>query len=74
MVRSHPPATCLTSLARADVAAQGASLVNFRVEHPNVASVQRMLRVLDLDVTVTRAERAGLVADIDGPRGRVELR
>lgn len=54
--------------------AQGASLVDLRVEHPDVEGVRRMLRVLDLDVPVTRAARAGLVAVIDGPRGRVELR
>jgi hypothetical protein len=55
-------------------AAPGASLVDFRVEHPDVAGVRRMLRVLDLDVAVTRAERAALVAVVEGRRGRVEVR
>jgi hypothetical protein len=55
-------------------AAQGASLVDFHVEHPDVAGVQRMMRALDLDVTVTRAESAALVAIIESRRGRVELR
>lgn len=55
-------------------AAHGASLVSLRVEHPDVVEVQRMLRALDLDVAVTRAERAVLVAVIEGRRGRVELR
>ena len=55
-------------------AAPGASLVGFRVEHPDVDGVQRMLRVLDLDVTVSRAVRAALIAVIESPRGRVELR
>ena len=55
-------------------AARGASLVDLRVEHPDVEGVQRLLRVLDLHVTVTRAELAALVAVLEGPRGRVELR
>jgi hypothetical protein len=49
-------------------------LVDFRVEHPDVAGVRRMLRVLDLDVAVTRADRAALVAVVEGRRGRVEVR
>lgn len=60
----HPSAT----------AAQGASLVEFRIEHPDLARVERMLRLLELDVPVTRAERPGLVAIIQGTHGRVELR
>lgn len=55
-------------------AAQGASLVAFHVEHPDVEGVRRMVRTLDLDVAVVRAERAALVAVIDGRRGRIELR
>jgi hypothetical protein len=55
-------------------AAHGASLVDFRMEHPAVAEVQRMLHVLGLDVAVTWGERPSLVAVIEGPHGRVELR
>jgi hypothetical protein len=55
-------------------AAQGASLVSFHVEHHGATGVQRMLRALGLDVTVVPANRAALVAVIDSPRGRVELR
>ena len=55
-------------------AAQGASLVSFHVEHDDATGVQRMLRALGLDVTVVPANRAALVAVIDSPRGRVELR
>jgi hypothetical protein len=55
-------------------ASQGASLVDFRVEHPDPEGVGRMLRALDLDVAVTRAQYVALVAVIDGRRGRVELR
>jgi hypothetical protein len=55
-------------------AAQGASLVSFHVEHHDATGVQRMLRALRLDVAVVPANRAALVAVIDSPRGRVELR
>ena len=55
-------------------AAQGASLVSFHVEHPDAAGVRAMMRALGLDVTVVAAEDAALVAIIDCPCGRVELR
>jgi len=58
----------------AQTAPRGASLVAFRLEHPDVAEVQRMLTALDLDVPVTRGNHPALVATIEGPRGRVELR
>ena len=51
-----------------------ATLVDLHVEHPDVEGVRRMLRALDLDVQVIRAERAALVAVIEGRHGRVELR
>ncbi len=52
----------------------GATLVEFRIEHPDAERVRRMLRVLDLDVTVAAAEAPALVAIIDGLHGRVQLR
>lgn len=55
-------------------AARGATLADLRVEHPDAVGVRRMLRALDLDVAVARADRAAVVAVIEGPRGRVELR
>lgn len=55
-------------------AAQGATLVDFHVEHPDVVGVRRMFRALDLDVPVTPAETAALIAIIEGRQGRVELR
>jgi hypothetical protein len=58
----------------ADSAAHGATLVDLRVEHPDVEKIGRMLRALDLDVPVSAAESAAIVAVIEGPRGRVELR
>jgi hypothetical protein len=55
-------------------AALGATLAAFHVEHPDVVGVRRMLRALDLEMAVTRAERAALVAVLEGRYGRVELR
>ena len=55
-------------------AAQGAKLVDLRAEHPEAAEAVRMLAALGLPLPVTRAERPALVATIEGPRGRVELR
>ena len=55
-------------------AARGATLVDLRIEHPDVSDVTRMLRALELDVAVTHAKRPGLVAFIEGRHGLVELR
>lgn len=55
-------------------AAKGASLVSLRAEHPDPARVEHLLRTVGLDLAVTRGARPALVAVIDSPRGRVELR
>lgn len=55
-------------------AAQGASLVGLRAEHPDSAGVARLLHQLGLELPVRSAERPALIAIIDCPRGRVELR
>jgi hypothetical protein len=55
-------------------AARGASLVSLRAEHPNAVTVQRMLRELEVELPVVRGPQPVLIAVIDGPRGRVELR
>lgn len=55
-------------------ATHGATLVDLHLEHPDVASIEGTLRALDLDVSVTAAQSAAIVAVIDGRRGRVELR
>jgi hypothetical protein len=54
--------------------ATGASLVGLRAEHPDPGRVSGLLRKLDLDLPVRRGRSAQLIAIIDGPRGRVELR
>jgi hypothetical protein len=55
-------------------ATPGASLVGLRAEHPNPQPAQDALKRLGLELRVDRGTRAGLVATIDSPRGRVELR
>ena len=58
----------------ARTAAQGATLVSLRAEHPDVRGVRTMLRHLELDLPLKRGPNPVLIAIIDGPRGRVELR
>ena len=58
----------------ARTAAQGASLIALRAEHPDAQRVQRLLRELGLDLPVQKGATPALVAIIDAPRGRVELR
>jgi len=58
----------------ANTAAPGASLIALRAEHPDAQRVQRLLRELGLDLPVQSGATPALVAIIDSPRGRVELR
>ena len=55
-------------------AAKGATLTALRAEHPDAARVQKMLDALGLDLKVSQASAPAIVATIDSPRGRVELR
>jgi Glyoxalase-like domain len=55
-------------------AARGASLVQLRTEHPDPERVQRMLDRLGLDLRITRGFPPAIIATIDSPHGRVELR
>ncbi len=61
---SHPAAT----------ATPGCSLVELRGEHPDPEQVQRDLRALGTALDVNLAESPALVAVLDTPNGRVELR
>jgi hypothetical protein len=63
-----------TSPHPASSAAKGATLVALRAEHPDPERVQKMLGVLRLDLRVSRGPAPALIATIDSPRGRVELR
>lgn len=58
----------------AHTAAKGATLVSLRAEHPNLRGVSEMLRHLGIDLPVTEGQSPALIAVIEGPRGRVELR
>lgn len=58
----------------AHTAAKGASLIALRAEHPDAQRVQRLLLELGVDLPVQSGAKPALVATIDGPRGRVELR
>ena len=55
-------------------AAAGATLVALRAEHPDANRVQEMLTQLGLDLHVTKGPSPALVAVVQSPRGRVELR
>jgi len=58
----------------AAMAAAGASLIAFRAEHPDPATVRNILSQLGLDLPVTKGPKPALVATIAGQRGQVELR
>jgi Glyoxalase-like domain len=60
----HPSAT----------AAHGATLVQVRAEHPDAERTQKMLDVLGLELKVQKGSAPAIIATIDSPRGRVELR
>ena len=63
-----------TSPHPAATAAKGARLVALRLEDPDPARIERMLRELGLTVPVARGQQPMIVATIDGPKGRVEMR
>jgi len=58
----------------AQTAAAGATLAGLRAEHPDAPGVGEMLRKLGLDLRVTKAPAPALIATVDCPNGRVELR
>jgi hypothetical protein len=58
----------------ARTAAAGATLAGLRAEHPDAQRVGEMLRKLGLDLRVTEAPAPALIAVVDCPNGRVELR
>src|SRR5688572_12084258 len=58
----------------AQTSAKVATLVSLRAEHPDAEGVRTMLLHLGLDLPVDQAQSPALIAVIEGPRGRVELR
>jgi len=63
-----------TSPHPATTAAPGVSLTALRAEHPDAERVAHVLRQLGLDLPVRRGARPSLIATIDSPKGRIELR
>ncbi len=58
----------------AETASSGGRLVGLRAEHPDAERVRTQLAHLGLRMAVTNGARPTLIATIEGPRGRVELR
>ena len=58
----------------AGTATPGLSLIGLRAEHPDPEPVQESLHTLGLDIRVQRGPRPALIATVDTPGGRVELR
>jgi glyoxalase-like protein len=58
----------------ADAAARGATLVGLRAEHPEPEKVSEMLAAVGVALDVRAAAAPALVAELETPRGRVELR
>ena len=58
----------------ASTAAKGASLISLRAEHPDVRAVRGKLQRIGLNLQVKWGQSPALIAVIEGPRGRVELR
>jgi Glyoxalase-like domain len=58
----------------ADTAAKGATLLALRAEHPNVKSVSVMLKKLGIGLPVTHGPTPKLIAVIECPKGKVELK
>ena len=52
----------------------GVSLVALRAEHPDPAGVAALLRGLGLSLRVTKGRTPALIANLETPRGLVELR
>ena len=55
-------------------AAPGLLLVELRAEHPSPHVLAQTLRTLGLGLPIQQASNTALVATIDGPNGRIQLR
>ena len=63
-----------TSPHPSETAAPGLALVALAIEHPEPDHLRRLLTPFALDLPIHRASAPALVATIDSPRGRLELR
>jgi hypothetical protein len=57
-----------------ETAAGGATLAALRAEHPEVERVAKLMQQLGVPLPVRSGPRPALLATVDCPRGRVELR
>ena len=57
-----------------ETAPAGVELVALRIEHPDPAGIHPALGALHLDVPVAHGPKPALIAVLDTPRGRFELR
>jgi hypothetical protein len=55
-------------------AARGVTLRQVRAEHPDAERTQKMLDILELDLRVQKGSAPAIIAIMDSPRGRVEIR
>jgi len=55
-------------------AAPGLTLTGWRAEHPKPAQIKSIFKSLGFVMPVTKASEAALIATIEGPLGKVELR
>lgn len=55
-------------------AAPGLTLAALEIEHPEPERLRRVLERFDIDLPLRRAAQPALVATLDSPKGRVELR
>jgi hypothetical protein len=55
-------------------ASVGGTLIALRAEHPDPERVRRTLEQLEIALPVRPGSSVSLIATIDSPRGRVELR
>lgn len=58
----------------AQTAPTGVTLADLRAEHPEPTAVVDQLHALSVDLPVSRGDGALLIASLDGPLGRLELR
>jgi hypothetical protein len=63
-----------TSPHPAASAVKGAKLVGLRAEHPDPKEIRRILEAVGIDLPVTQGPKPVLIAIIECPKGRVELR
>ncbi len=55
-------------------AAAGVTLADLRAEHPDPDRVRGILRLLQIDLPVDKGAAPALIATLESPRGRVDLR